>query len=256
MSPTEYMVHAVWSIKKETFLNSKYEIESEKFKTTLPNVQYSIALQHDDDAKGNTLIFFDESINATIKEMKLFITSANFQENFSTDGEISLGDILWKKDDKDFTFIVGKGDIKAHKFIIRQFSSVFCAAIDSNKNEFQIEDFNGTIVDAAVRLCYELDVPFNKNYYFKLIEFASTYDMPLIKEQVEYKFKEHITAKNVCEFANKSIELKAEILRGLCVNFLSNCIKTGKPFDGTFSNLHPEIKSLVFKNSFCHTQTS
>uniref|UniRef100_A0A914Z7H8 Uncharacterized protein n=1 Tax=Panagrolaimus superbus TaxID=310955 RepID=A0A914Z7H8_9BILA len=80
--------------------------------------------------------------------------------------------------------------------------------------------------------------------------------MPLIKNKVEHKLKSFINAKTVCEFANKSLEYKAEILLGFCINFVSECIKNGKSFDGTLTNLNSEVKALVFNNLFPQVKIS
>uniref|UniRef100_A0AC34G2G1 BTB domain-containing protein n=1 Tax=Panagrolaimus sp. ES5 TaxID=591445 RepID=A0AC34G2G1_9BILA len=296
MMATDYEVHFVWSIKKEIFLNEEH-IESQIFETTLPNVKYSVNLWINENRDGIIAIGFCEPKNTSVKEMKLFIPSANFQADFSVDELFSdlfltlikhedilnpekkffvndilkmefrgilcyktpkLGflELMWEKDDKDFTLIVGKENkqIKGHKFILRQFSSVFAAAIDSKLNEIKIENFNKYVVKAAVKLCYEIDIDLNTKNHLNLIKFTNIYDMPIIKEQAEYKFQNFISEANICEIANKSIEYHAENLRGLCVNFLSNCIKNGKPFDEMFEELNPEIIALVFKNSFCHIQ--
>uniref|UniRef100_A0AC34G4K5 BTB domain-containing protein n=1 Tax=Panagrolaimus sp. ES5 TaxID=591445 RepID=A0AC34G4K5_9BILA len=290
MSSSEYHVHAVLSIKKETFSKNK-QFNSPPFETTLPSVYYSVYFNHNDE-KENTEIQIDEFENVSFKNMKLIISTADFQEDFSINNfyEGLLPTVSIKREDIlnpekkffvndvltleihgiicyeipkfglefllrkncDFTFIVGNTKIKAHKFIIRHFSSIFAAEIDKNIDEIKIENFHEFTVRVAIRLCYGdcWSSYRDEGHFFSLLKFTNTFDMPLVKEQTEHKFRNIITTKTVCEFANKSIELNAEILRGLCVNFLSNCIRNGKPFDGSFSNLHPEIKSLVFQNSF------
>uniref|UniRef100_A0AC34G3H6 BTB domain-containing protein n=1 Tax=Panagrolaimus sp. ES5 TaxID=591445 RepID=A0AC34G3H6_9BILA len=309
MPKTEFNVHAVWSITKKTFMNTK-DIESEEFETTFPNFKYYIALEPDIANSKYVLIrfgpddFSEININIDTNQMNLYIKSANYQENLLLDNtppkcrnggvrqnfrafikredilnpeknffvngiltieirgvlfyespKLNLGEVLWDQPNKDFTFVVGTKTIKAHKFVIRPFSSVFAAAIDSNKNELKIENFEYSVVYAAVRLCYELNFFYN-DQNFKIIEFTNTYDMPRIKEQVENKLAGIINAENVINFANKSIELNAEILPSFCVNYFCDCIKNGKPFGGNLNDLHPEIKCLVFKHSFCRTQTS
>uniref|UniRef100_A0A914YUL8 BTB domain-containing protein n=1 Tax=Panagrolaimus superbus TaxID=310955 RepID=A0A914YUL8_9BILA len=185
------------------------------FDTIIPNVPYSFCFQF---VNKEFFIYVNEDGDEyLVKEMKCFIASANIQrfgdhfqivtiakreELFKPENNFFVDDILtieirgilcletpnlnllnnlWKKDDKDFTFVVGKKTVKAHKFIIRQCSAVFAAAIDSNSNEVKIENFEYNTVEPAVALCYDMDHYYSNMTGFEIIKFASTFDMPLIK---------------------------------------------------------------------------
>uniref|UniRef100_A0AC34GPR8 BTB domain-containing protein n=1 Tax=Panagrolaimus sp. ES5 TaxID=591445 RepID=A0AC34GPR8_9BILA len=244
-----------------TFPNAPYYFTFDPNTSSVPPNGYGGAEQ------GAEICFIESRKTTSIEEMKLLVPSANFQIDFPTDewnpnvyikhediynpdmnffvdgiltleirGTLrfcipifNLGKFLWeKKDGKDFTFIVEKEKIKAHKFIIGQFSSIFAAVINSAKNEMKIENFDKNVVEAVIEACYDIRslINYPAKYYLKLIKFTNTFDMPVIKAQIEQKMKEMITTDNVLEIAKESVELDAEILHGFCLTFISNTLKS------------------------------
>uniref|UniRef100_A0A914PNI6 BTB domain-containing protein n=1 Tax=Panagrolaimus davidi TaxID=227884 RepID=A0A914PNI6_9BILA len=150
----------------------------------------------------------------------------------------SLGETLWKSNSKDFTFIIQKNmktimERKVHKYILRQYSSVFREMIDSNVNHFDIDDFDHSAVLAVVKCCY--DVLLQGNWrpnvesLLESLRFAIVYDMPIIKERITKHLSGFIDATNVCKIANKSLEYDAPLLKSQCIISFQNVLKIEKP---------------------------
>uniref|UniRef100_A0AC34FKR6 BTB domain-containing protein n=1 Tax=Panagrolaimus sp. ES5 TaxID=591445 RepID=A0AC34FKR6_9BILA len=103
----------------------------------------------------------------------------------------TLGNIFWIRDDKDFTFIVGKAEIRIHKVILAARSSFFAemfTIIDSAENQIENTDFDADVVQAAVEFCYDQNITeFFKNTEnsCSLFQFADKYDIADLKEILE-----------------------------------------------------------------------
>uniref|UniRef100_A0AC35GE24 BTB domain-containing protein n=1 Tax=Panagrolaimus sp. PS1159 TaxID=55785 RepID=A0AC35GE24_9BILA len=165
----------------------------------------------------------------------------------------SLGYILWNAADKDFTFIVGKKEIKAHKLILRQYSSVLTDVLNTNVKQLIINDFDWHTVNNTLRFCYGL--PQIYGYVENCLRFANVYDMPFIKERIAHSLSDCINRKNVCKLANKSLEYNAPELKGYCIDFISKCVRDGKTYDDAM-NLNIEIVKKLYQSSLCRTSIS
>uniref|UniRef100_A0A914PVZ5 BTB domain-containing protein n=1 Tax=Panagrolaimus davidi TaxID=227884 RepID=A0A914PVZ5_9BILA len=137
----------------------------------------------------------------------------------------SLSDTLWNAKDKDFPFIVGKKEIKAHKLILRQYSSILSEMFNSNVKQLIIDDFDWHTVNNTLRFCYGLPPRYGVCYgtlaiygicenLLNCLRFANVYNMPIIKERIAHTLSKYIKRKNVCELANKSVEYNAPELKG------------------------------------------
>uniref|UniRef100_A0AC34QS35 BTB domain-containing protein n=1 Tax=Panagrolaimus sp. JU765 TaxID=591449 RepID=A0AC34QS35_9BILA len=81
---------------------------------------------------------------------------------------------------KDFTFCVGKQEIKIHKCILSRSSTVFAAILEeSTTNRLVIDDFEVKIVKAAVNFMYkrELDADLKIKALLNLSRFAYKYQL-------------------------------------------------------------------------------
>uniref|UniRef100_A0AC34FPA1 BTB domain-containing protein n=1 Tax=Panagrolaimus sp. ES5 TaxID=591445 RepID=A0AC34FPA1_9BILA len=74
--------------------------------------------------------------------------------------------MLWYKDDKDFTIQIDDKEIKVHKLILRHCSPVFAAMFDSGmkeaqENKVKIEGFPFIAVRMAMEFCYDIKILLN-----------------------------------------------------------------------------------------------
>uniref|UniRef100_A0AC34G618 BTB domain-containing protein n=1 Tax=Panagrolaimus sp. ES5 TaxID=591445 RepID=A0AC34G618_9BILA len=73
---------------------------------------------------------------------------------------------IQKKKDQDFSIVVGEKEIKVHKKVLMEASTVLTAMLGSglketteNKMVIDEKDFSFEVVDAAIKLCYSCGVP-------------------------------------------------------------------------------------------------
>uniref|UniRef100_A0AC34R1K0 BTB domain-containing protein n=1 Tax=Panagrolaimus sp. JU765 TaxID=591449 RepID=A0AC34R1K0_9BILA len=149
---------------------------------------------------------------------------------------------------KDFTFCVGKDEIKVHKNIIAAASPVFSAMLEPHCLEFKegkvnIVDFDFETMKAAVDLIYTQEV--NTNLPIKILlnlyKFADKYDLTK-KEEVLEQLKEIVSLDNIEEISkfskvNAMDELYKKCVDYFAVDFEVNCrqVKKLDCFDPTFA---------------------
>uniref|UniRef100_A0A914QKF8 BTB domain-containing protein n=1 Tax=Panagrolaimus davidi TaxID=227884 RepID=A0A914QKF8_9BILA len=266
---------------------------SKKIETIIPNYEYHFDICERNGDVRISFIDNCYERNAKVEEMTLSIHSADFESAFSEDdydltviikrddllnpdkkffvndiltlefcgiveynveAEIqSLGQTLWNGGDQDFTFIVGKDKVKAHKLLLYRYSTVLSEMCKSGVNQIKINNFNYDAVLVTMRLCYDLDsLRATVDNLLEAIRFTNVYDMPIIKEKAEHTLKDYINVRSVCKIANKSLEYDAPILKAYCINFISKCIKDNKQYDNAL-NLNQEIVQELYKSSVFHT---
>uniref|UniRef100_A0AC34FB70 BTB domain-containing protein n=1 Tax=Panagrolaimus sp. ES5 TaxID=591445 RepID=A0AC34FB70_9BILA len=166
---------------------------------------------------------------------------------------------LWNSDLKDFTIIVDKKEIKAHKCVLAAHSPVFASMFKSpsketTENKIEITDFSFETVDKAVKLCYGFTCKFfptlSVNDLFLLIKFSEKYKMENIQENLEEYLCVKITVANVSEVANFAIDIKSSTLQNECLDFLIACLRTTVFVPG-MSRLDPDFLDTVFMNFSC-----
>uniref|UniRef100_A0AC35F0H9 BTB domain-containing protein n=1 Tax=Panagrolaimus sp. PS1159 TaxID=55785 RepID=A0AC35F0H9_9BILA len=168
----------------------------------------------------------------------------------------SLGYTLWHAEDKDFSFIVGKNEIKALKLILRHYSSVLSGMFNSKVKQLIIDDFDWHTVHDALRFCYGLPPYYvTGEKLLNCLRFANVYDMLIIKERIADQLSNYIKRKNVCKLANKSLKYNAPALKGYCIDFISKCVRDGKTYDNAM-NLNMEIVKELYQSSICRTSIS
>uniref|UniRef100_A0A914QCK9 BTB domain-containing protein n=1 Tax=Panagrolaimus davidi TaxID=227884 RepID=A0A914QCK9_9BILA len=207
--------------KMEIFIRSAnfYQIlECKIKKRNLPQSDI-VFISHEDFLNPEKKFFVDDILTIEYRGIASYKKALTF---------IDLGNYLYEKDDKDFTFIVGFQETMAHKFILRQFSPILAA--DDKNDEMEIENFDFEIVRAAVELCYGIKYwgLHSVEKYFKLIEFTNKYYMPIIKDRIEQHLIECVNKRNPCEWTEKSLEVNAMKLHNFCINFLSEFINNFK----------------------------
>uniref|UniRef100_A0A914PVY4 BTB domain-containing protein n=1 Tax=Panagrolaimus davidi TaxID=227884 RepID=A0A914PVY4_9BILA len=164
--------------------------------------------------------------------------------------EINIGKKLWNREnDKDFTVIVGKDEIKVHKCVLGAQSPVFDRMFETKmlegiENRVEITDFPYNIVEAGIKLCYDktLATLTSMEDACLLLQFYDKYDIQDLKASIETQLIHKISLPNVCALANVSIitnslKLK-EKSRDILVNCISNdiCVPNFDRLDDDFAN--------------------
>uniref|UniRef100_A0A914Q2Z4 BTB domain-containing protein n=1 Tax=Panagrolaimus davidi TaxID=227884 RepID=A0A914Q2Z4_9BILA len=146
--------------------------------------------------------------------------------------QISIGEKLWNREnDKDFTVIVGKDEIKVHKCVLGAQSPVFDRMFETKmkegiENRVEITDFPYNIVEAGIKLCYDktLATLTSMNDACLLLQFYDKYDIQDLKACIESPLIKKLCLSNVCELANVSVITNSLKLKEKSREFLVNCI--------------------------------
>uniref|UniRef100_A0AC35FW91 BTB domain-containing protein n=1 Tax=Panagrolaimus sp. PS1159 TaxID=55785 RepID=A0AC35FW91_9BILA len=152
--------------------------------------------------------------------------------NLRLNPKINIGKKLWNREnDKDFTVIVGKDEIKVHKCVLGAQSPVFDRMFETKmkegiENRVEITDFPYNIVEAGIKLCYDKTLASltSMNDACLLLQFYDKYDIQNLKACIEASLIPKLSLPNVCELANVSIITNSSKLKEKCREFLVNCI--------------------------------
>uniref|UniRef100_A0A914R2G0 BTB domain-containing protein n=1 Tax=Panagrolaimus davidi TaxID=227884 RepID=A0A914R2G0_9BILA len=152
--------------------------------------------------------------------------------NLRLNPQINIGKKLWNREnDKDFTVIVGKDEIKGHKCVLGAQSPVFDRMFETKmkegiENRVEITDFPYNIVEAGIKLCYDktLATLTSMNDACLLLQFYDKYDIQDLKACIEAQLIQKLSLPNVCELANVSIITNSSKLKEKSREFLVNCI--------------------------------
>uniref|UniRef100_A0AC34FA11 BTB domain-containing protein n=1 Tax=Panagrolaimus sp. ES5 TaxID=591445 RepID=A0AC34FA11_9BILA len=165
---------------------------------------------------------------------------------------------LWNSDLKDFTIVVDKKEIKAHKCVLECQSSLFASMFKSpsketTENKIEITDFSFETVDKAVKLCYDHNLVPDVTVHecFLLIKFAEKYKMTKLQKNLQDQLGDKITVENVCEIANFAITSKSSKLEKECLDGIIAWMTIKKYVPG-MSRLDPDFLDTVFVNFSCH----
>uniref|UniRef100_A0AC34RTJ5 BTB domain-containing protein n=2 Tax=Panagrolaimus sp. JU765 TaxID=591449 RepID=A0AC34RTJ5_9BILA len=129
---------------------------------------------------------------------------------------------------KDFTFCVGKQEIKIHKCILSRSSTVFATILEeSTTNRLVIDDFEVKIVKAAVNFMYkrELDADLKIKALLNLSRFAYKYQL-VDKQQISQKLEEQINLITIRTISNFSKANSMDDLYDKCVDYLAKDFET------------------------------
>uniref|UniRef100_A0AC35ESL0 BTB domain-containing protein n=1 Tax=Panagrolaimus sp. PS1159 TaxID=55785 RepID=A0AC35ESL0_9BILA len=221
---------------------------------SIHSADFESAFTEDDDDIQTVIIKRADLLNP---DKKFFVNDILTLElcgiiEYNVEAEIqSLGQTLWNGGDQDFTFIVGKDKVRAHKLLLYRYSTVLSEICKSNVNQIKINNFSCDAVHVTMRLCYDLDsLRANVDNLLEAIRFTNL--ICYFLEKAEHTLYDYINVRSVCKIANKSVEYDAPILKAYCINFISKCIKDNKQYDNAL-NLNQEIVQELYKASVFQT---
>uniref|UniRef100_A0AC34EZD3 BTB domain-containing protein n=1 Tax=Panagrolaimus sp. ES5 TaxID=591445 RepID=A0AC34EZD3_9BILA len=158
------------------------------------------------------------------------------------ENKLTLGQILWERNDHDFIIFVGKDDktkteVRIHKLILASRSPVFDAMLQTDmkekaENRLEIIDFDVEVVQTAVEYFYDRDTykSLNLGKLISLLKFADKYDIKDMKAEVEHSCFVQIYPKTICQISNASLLSNSSVLKKICIQTMIIYLKQGIPF--------------------------
>uniref|UniRef100_A0AC34F457 BTB domain-containing protein n=1 Tax=Panagrolaimus sp. ES5 TaxID=591445 RepID=A0AC34F457_9BILA len=147
-----------------------------------------------------------------------------------------LGDSLWNDGNEDFTIIVKNQNIKAHKTVLANRSSVFATMFktefkEGQENKVELTDFSFKVVEFGSKRCYyKCDFnTMNIEDNMLLLQFFEKYNMEKFKAELENYLVQNITVSNVCSFVKCSQLSNSPKLEKVCIDFLLKWMKNSTP---------------------------
>uniref|UniRef100_A0A914PC49 BTB domain-containing protein n=1 Tax=Panagrolaimus davidi TaxID=227884 RepID=A0A914PC49_9BILA len=134
----------------------------------------------------------------------------------------TLGQLLWKRADRDFVISVGKNDgpkveIKIHKLILASRSTVFNDMVNADMKEkmeskIEITDFDADTVQTAVDFFYDRDTYKSRNL-----------------SEIERLLVHELNPKTICQIANASVASNSSVLKSFCIQSMIIYLKQEIP---------------------------
>ena len=140
---------------------------------------------------------------------------------------------------------------------------------EATENQMNIaDDFSFAVVEAAVFLCYDRQIPtvFNLDDKMKLLQFLDMYQiahlkvclldiltvfifMHVFQTRIETYLIENVSVSTVCKLVNCSIDTNASKLKKHCADFILTCMES-KTSLADIESLDVDFALKVFNRAF------
>ena len=134
--------------------------------------------------------------------------------------------LLLRLDNDDFTDVTLKcddGEIKCHRIILAEHSTVFETMLKSGFKEaldgqVEIKSFGYSVLHKAVRFIYGAKLDLKGDNIFDFLTLADMYEIPVLLKVCEEYLYSHINP-------DVAIALRAQVLRYNAIGLADNCLK-------------------------------
>ena len=150
----------------------------------------------------------------------------------------------------DVDIVVGERTIKASKYILCQFSSVFTAAISNDRqekgdNKIVIDGIDFEVMDKVIRALHGIPCVVDIQMALKMLIVADKYEISDIQRQLAEKLIQNITKQNVIQIMLVANELDLEGLLSKCLEFISTGVYDTLDDLDLISNISAEVESKI-----------
>uniref|UniRef100_A0A914PDC6 BTB domain-containing protein n=1 Tax=Panagrolaimus davidi TaxID=227884 RepID=A0A914PDC6_9BILA len=183
--------------------------------------------------------------------------SENEMEFFQTKMEQRFRDI-WNMGYTDFSIVIEGKVLEVHKVILACQSPIFVAMFkphtkEAIENKVEIPGFlfSYSVVEKAVKLCYDFDLvsDISTGEGIEIYRFCEMYDIQLVRDYIELYLMKKLDETNFSETVNGAVSLNAMKLKDKCTWFFIDCISK-KIILPNIENVDKDFVAEIYKNLY------